>query len=482
MGTPPRWIDFFLPSRDALQRWQAAAAKRAALALAIGRYYVAKRGTLQAASLSFSTLLSFVPLAVLMFGMMAWTVELEEVMSWVETSVIAHLVPSVHVDLDPALLDRLAGRETDPAFIGPPLPPAAEEAEREALEGAVALGRELAEQETRESTSRQLRNLISGQLQVLQRNSRNLGVIGALAMLVVACMLFNTIERAVNDIWQIRHGRHLAWKAVVFTAMVVYVPIFLAVSVWLARRFGLRADAVPVVGFIVPLLLSIFFFSLFNWVVPYAAVQWRAALAGGAVSGVLFEIAKSAFVLYVQNNATYGTLYGQLLIGPIILLWVYYTWLITLLGTHIAHGLQVGVAGLELRGHARLPARIVAWHACSLIAECFKEGRPTGDALRIAATLNMPVTQVEQAIDDLVDAGLLARALGTRTTYLPTRPLERLTITDILEAVEPAPDRARVPAALRTATEAHPFVDQWERTMRGALPPLSLQQVTAARP
>lgn len=418
---------------------------------------------MQAAALSFSTVVSIVPLVAVAFGVMAWTTDMERVLDRVQQAVVDHLVPNIQLSSDD--LRRIPLIQDDPDAYGPPLPPAMIEARRAE---ATRMTREVAEAQKakQQAALSALRRIVSDQLGWFHRNSQSLSVFGALGALVVACILFHTIEGAVNRIWQVRHRRNLVWKVLVITALIVYVPLFLGVSLWLAAPLLRTGETyVPFAGVLLPLAGSVVFFALFNKLVPAAPVQWHAAIWGGLVSGLLFELAKWAFALYIGQGERFATLYGGLAILPILLFWVYYTWVITLLGTHAAFGVQFGLGGLESPVAAKLVPRHVAWGICAHVARAFRTGQATGGTLEIARALRLPPATVEDVLDQLVDAGVLAVSRGRRTTILPARSPGALTIADVMAAVE------SVPAA------AGPAPAQWETRMRQALPTVTLEQL-----
>jgi membrane protein len=74
--------------------------------------------------------------------------------------------------------------------------------------------------------------------------------------------------------------------------------------------------------------------------VPRRRPEWREAMAGALTFGMLWVAAKLLFVTYSGYATVYVRLYGSLLEIVLLLLWVYYSALLLLLGAVIAHKLQ----------------------------------------------------------------------------------------------------------------------------------------------
>ena len=98
------------------------------------------------------------------------------------------------------------------------------------------------------------------------------------------------------------------------------------------------------VGFVislVPVLLSALAFAFLYMAVPYAYVEWRDAIVAGIVAAVAFEVAKRGFGYFITHIPTYTAVYGTFAVLPLFLLWMYVSWLVTLLGATIAANLPV---------------------------------------------------------------------------------------------------------------------------------------------
>ena len=67
-------------------------------------------------------------------------------------------------------------------------------------------------------------------------------------------------------------------------------------------------------------------------VVPYRRLGWRRVLSGAAFAAVLFELGKNGFVFYLNRVANLEAVYGSVSSIIILLLWLYYSARVILLG------------------------------------------------------------------------------------------------------------------------------------------------------
>ena len=81
---------------------------------------------------------------------------------------------------------------------------------------------------------------------------------------------------------------------------------------------------------------SYFRFSLSYKVVPNRRVEWRDALLGGLIAGLLFAGLRWMFGIYLIYFPTYQTIYGALLVVPVFLVWMFASWTVVLAGAVIA--------------------------------------------------------------------------------------------------------------------------------------------------
>ncbi|ADU71228.1 virulence factor BrkB family protein [Pantoea sp. At-9b] len=186
-------------------------------------------------------------------------------------------------------------------------------------------------------------NTIQRYLEQFVANVNKMTAVGAVSLIVTALLLMHSVDSALNVIWRSDKKRPMVYSFAVYWMILTLGPLLagasLAISSYLLSLRWVSAAGVnsliEQVLRVFPLLLSILAFWLLYSIVPTRRVPGRDALVGAVVAGLLFELGKKGFALYVTMFPSYQLIYGVLAVIPILFLWVYWTWCIVLLGAEI---------------------------------------------------------------------------------------------------------------------------------------------------
>ncbi|HEY9064844.1 MAG TPA: YihY family inner membrane protein [Burkholderiaceae bacterium] len=208
----------------------------------------------------------------------------------------------------------------------------------------------------------QLSHTVLANLHHFADNASGLTVLGSCFVLMTAIALMLTIENALNQIWGVRRARPLLKRIGLYALMLVAGPPLAGASLWatsyaLVASIGLIGTLPPPVAFaftLGPALLAVVGLAALFYFVPNTQVRRRDALAGALIGGIALEIGKRAFTAYVTKIPTYKAVYGALAALPVFMLWVYLSWLVTLTAALIAANLgQAGSRAGGSRSRAR---------------------------------------------------------------------------------------------------------------------------------
>ncbi len=179
-------------------------------------------------------------------------------------------------------------------------------------------------------------------------NASKMSAVAISFLFVAALLLISSIDKTFNKIWRVTDKRRSITSFAMYWMVLTLGPILVGASIALSSYIVslVAVDEYDVLGLfdiflrILPLLSSIVAFIILYIAVPNKAVPFKFALSGAIVAGVLFELAKKAFALYITAFPSYQVIYGALATIPIIFLWVYVSWIIVLTGALITVSLQ----------------------------------------------------------------------------------------------------------------------------------------------
>jgi membrane protein len=179
------------------------------------------------------------------------------------------------------------------------------------------------------------------------RKASRLGSVGLVAVLMSAVFLMVTIERTLGQIWGLQRQRPFAQRVLLYWSSITLGPLFLGASLAITSYVvTASSDVVNVLPGSIRWLLDSFEFLLLiacvsglYFYVPYTRVRWRHAITAGFLVAGALELAKKGMAIYLLQVPTYSLIYGAFAALPILLVWIYVTWLLVLLGAVLAASL-----------------------------------------------------------------------------------------------------------------------------------------------
>ena len=188
-------------------------------------------------------------------------------------------------------------------------------------------------------------------IQIIERNidmiieaRGTLGVVSIIGLFWTGSAIFEAIGRAVNRAWNITKKRPYFIRKLRILLMSFSTGILFLISM-AANTFSsiipridlpvldsLAIIVVRLTGFI---LLFIVITLLFRYM-PNTKTSWRYIWPGAIFTTILFELARSIFTFYLSNFASYDMVYGSLAAIVILLVWIYFSALIFIIGAEFS--------------------------------------------------------------------------------------------------------------------------------------------------
>lgn len=173
-------------------------------------------------------------------------------------------------------------------------------------------------------------------------------LVGVATMIFSATTVFVALQDSINAMWEVKAKPEKAWvklivDRVLSLALVVSLGFLLLVSLsvdvflgiisnFLKEQFsGIAVYFMTVANALLSLLISIVIFAVIFKVLPDAKTRWYNVWVGATVTAVLFVLGKYVLNIYFSHDPLADT-YGAAGSLVLILVWVYYTSIIFLLG------------------------------------------------------------------------------------------------------------------------------------------------------
>jgi membrane protein len=228
------------------------------------------------------------------------------------------------------------------------------------------------------------------------------GTAGLAVFALTALTMVMTVDHALNDIWLVRARRALLQRVLVYWALITAGPLLVAASLTLtsmvtSMSLGLMQQLPREIRSALaaaPFLFSCLAFTALYIMVPNRRVDWRDALTGGLVAGAMAEALSRSFASYVSHGSVL-TVYGAFAVVPVFLLWIYFSWFTVLFGAAIAATVS-GLRATRFADEGRAGNRFVtAVGLVKLLLEA-RAASPLGElgTLELALRIRSPEEEV----------------------------------------------------------------------------------------
>ncbi|MCZ6873223.1 MAG: YihY/virulence factor BrkB family protein [bacterium] len=277
-----------------------------------------------------------------------------------------------------------------------------------------------------------------------------LGAIGLGTLLFTTILQLGNVESSFNEIWGIRTGRTLLRKITDYVSVMVIAPVVLfvalGVNATLQQQTILKTlleqrvigDAVVLIFTLLPSVVIWLAFTFFYAYLPNTRVNIVPALVGGFIGGMLWQAAQWIYIDFQIGVANLQAIYGAFAQLPMLMIWIYISWVVTLLGAEITFASQ-NAATYPLERLTRASSFYVKeWLANALyfsLIRTFVAGAGAWSAQDFAQQNGIPIRLLREILTVLEDEQLLVQAATAPEHYVPGRYPDSITPWHILRAL-----------------------------------------------
>jgi len=319
-------------------------------------------------------------------------------------------------------------------------------------------------------------------------NMGSLGAIGLATLLFTAISMLSSIEDAFNVVWGVSETRSFYRKFSDYLSVLLSAPLLLlaATSIttslqskwltgWLIERtylgdlFLFLLSLAPYLSVWIALLLLYIF-------IPNTRVRCGSALLGAVLAGTLWQLAQWGYIHFQVGVGNYNAIYGTLAVLPILMVWIYVSWLIMLFGMEVvaAHQqLHTFRRDIRVSRVSQSCRELVALTLLKHIAQAFHEGAVSWGEEHLAQKVGVPLRIVRDTLHQLAEAGFIVYAGGAARTYLPARELDQITLDQVLIALR----QLGASCGIAGEEQSREILETADRALNGALAGLTLKDL-----
>ena len=283
-------------------------------------------------------------------------------------------------------------------------------------------------------------------------NVARLGTIGLLFLVITVLTLLSNIEETFNRVWGVKETRPLLRRFTDYFSVVTIGPIFVVVAISMTSTVKSQllvqtliehqyvGEALLALFEVLPFMVMWLVFAGLYLFMPNVKVSPRAALIGGVFGGTLWQISQWGYLNFQVGVARYNAIYGTLAALPVLMVWIYFSWMIVLLGLEMTYatqnlrsirrdirGAQVNFASLEF----------IAVLVLLCVGRRFYLGQSAMSKDDLIEQLDVPSRLLRNILDELVRLGFIAETVqdSEATGYQPARALEKIRLHDVLRSL-----------------------------------------------
>lgn len=308
-----------------------------------------------------------------------------------------------------------------------------------------------------------------------------LGAIGIALLFYTVVSLLQKIEGAFNYAWRVTQVRPLHQRFSDYLSVVLIGPvlIFSAIGitgtlmsnnfvVWLSE-FEVFSSLIAFTTRLIPYLLIIGAFTFIYIFIPNTKVKIIPALIGALVAGILWESAGRIFASVVISSTNFVAIYSAFAALIFFLIWLYVGWIILLIGANIAFYVQNPDYVTSPRRELNLSNHMKERLALSImlnIARNFYHDEEALTGKQLANRLRIPSDIIEQVLSALQNQGLISDTNEKTPRYLPAKPLDEMSVVDVLQAIRHAnEDQHLNPRMLPNDIRVEAVFEQMQETL-----------------
>lgn len=272
--------------------------------------------------------------------------------------------------------------------------------------------------------------------------------IGVVLLLYTVVNLIASVEDNFNLIWNVKTGRSYFRQFTDYLALILIAPVFIVCNSGLSIFLSSTSD-MDIIGYVVspflkilPFIITILLFTFIFMYIPNTKIKFTSALFAGIISG----IASQAFqMIYINGQiwiSKYNAIYGSFAALPLLLLWMQLSWFIILIGVQLSFSFQ-NIRKFSFEKETEHISRrykdFVALTIISLITKRFEKGEKPYTADELSEKYKIPTRLTADVLYSLQEMGMIAKTSSDEDhvfAFIPAIDINKITVSYFFDKID----------------------------------------------
>lgn len=278
--------------------------------------------------------------------------------------------------------------------------------------------------------------------------------IGLLLLFYTVINLISSVEDTFNDIWQIQKSRPWHRKITDYLALFILLPLLMTISsgstIFMSTmqstylsEFVLLSPIVGVILNVAPYVITIMAFTALYISLPNTKVKFVNGLVAGVIAGCAFQFFQFIYISGQIWVSKYNAIYGSFAALPLLLLWLQLSWLICLFGAELSYASQ-NVKKFSFDRDTKSISRryndFLTLLIASLIIKRFEKGEKPYTADEISEQYCIPIRITTQILYHLTELKIIIEVNYGEDDrvmyYQPALDIHKITVSYLLSKMD----------------------------------------------
>ncbi len=277
--------------------------------------------------------------------------------------------------------------------------------------------------------------------------------VGLVLLLWTVVNLTGSIETTFNNIWQIKKPRTLYRKITDYFSMFLILPVLIVVSgglsIFMSTMLKEMTGFVVLAPFmkffvrLIPFALTSFMFTALYIFMPNTKVKFKPAIFAGIIAGTAYQAFQFLYISGQISVSKYNAIYGSFAAIPLFLLWLQVSWTICLFGAELTYaGQNIKNFSFEkdTKNISRRYRDFASILIMSLICKRFEKGEEAYTAGEISLKHKIPIRLTEQVLSLLQEIKVIHEVVidtkNESIAYLPSIDINQINAAFLLNKID----------------------------------------------